>query len=274
MSRRTLEHLIKDKLKQPANGELDLKGLKIEYVEYFQNDIELRRKVQKEKKDLQKETVIEDGKQKKVTKLKEETCVLTKNELENVRILNLSHNNIQIFNFGILKDLPSIEILNLSHNKLSRIKNHENVPINLVELLLDNNKLKCIDKNNDASLFSLFPKLQRLDMSHNLINDDVFANNINTPFKLLTTLKLNGNKIKDFKNLDLCHFEKLHELTFDHGCFKTIDDYKDFASKNENSHYVVCKSKIIFLSNLRGFKITICDNIKFRSKLNIEKLFK
>ena len=238
MSHKTLEDLIKDKLNKLANGEnLDLRGLKIESVKYFHNGIELRRKVQKEKNELK--TRIE-----KVPKLKEETCVLTKNELENVRIINLSHNNIQIFNFGILKDLPSIEILNLSHNKLRRIKNEENVTLNLVELLLDNNKLKCIDKNNDVSLFSLFPKLERLDMSHNLINDDIFAENFKTPFKLLTTLKLNGNKIKNFKDLDLSHFEKLQELKFDFGCFKTIDDYTNFASKNEKSYYVVCKEKI------------------------------
>jgi Leucine-rich repeat (LRR) protein len=95
-------------------------------------------------------------------------CTLTFDELSSVKVLRLSYNNIEKFDFEILKQLSSLEKLDLSHNKLSEIQNQENTSPTLLELYLNKNNIRQIEAYEGLKHFQ---KLQVLGIDYEIFKD-------------------------------------------------------------------------------------------------------
>ena len=197
MGHKTLENLVKAKLKKTDKIEtLDLKGLQINVVERGDDaSIVLRRNRKKEIKDLV------------------EKCRLTRNQLENVKTIDLSYNNIEIFNFEILKELASLESLDLSHNLIEDIVLFEDFSSQPSEIFkelkvlkLYENKIKSFD-NFDLKYFKNLQEL-RIDYANFEKLDDYknFATNKHSSYKVnIYLLYLKKNQVKATMQTNIYH---------------------------------------------------------------------
>ena len=173
-----LETLVKKQLEHARSNAniLDLRSLKIESIKNAKDSgIELQRKVikksrpktdeikqEKPKTDekpntdeiKQEKAAVEQEKKKEKIQIEQvEVCTLTFDELSSVKVLRLSYNNIEKFDFKILKQLSSLEKLDLSHNKLSEIQNQENTSPTLLELYLHKNNIKQMEIYGNLKYF-------------------------------------------------------------------------------------------------------------------------
>ena len=121
-------------------------------------------------------------------------------KIENLKNIDLSHNNISILSSFIDCKFINLINLNLSYNNITDIKKlaENDKFINLKKLCLDHNNIS----NVSCLLNSKFPNLIELDLSFNKIeNIDILElnNNLNN----LEKIDLSNNKIKQLSKIDL-----------------------------------------------------------------------
>ena len=137
----------------------------------------------------------------------DEKSALSKINLPNLNILDLSHNMISDISGLASNAYQNLEMLNLGKNQISNIEALARIPFsNLKILLLYDNKI------SDISVFSVAPliNLNYLNLSYNDINDINIL--INIPFSNLEKLDLNGNNINDIEPLLKMPITDLKEL--------------------------------------------------------------
>ena len=125
---------------------------------------------------------------------------------------------IQVLNKSIeivkLRTTHSLELNNLG---IERIENadFENIDSSLLVIVetldLSSNKISFIGEK----VFSYFPNLKSLLLFNNQLNENVF-DALNSASQTLVTLKLYGNKIKDFNGLNLKKIDQLKVLKLDY----------------------------------------------------------
>ena len=174
----------------------------------------------------------------------------TINIFRNIRILNLTNNNILDINILEKVKFEKLEKLYLDNNKISDINSLEKVRFKeLKALYLNGNNISNIDILEKVN----FPKLEELDLSCNkIINIDVFEK---VSFIKLKILSLYNNKISDIDKIKLAKFKNLELLAFSHNERININSLKDF--KFENLRY-------LFLADINLKKIDIFGSITFK----------
>ena len=174
----------------------------------------------------------------------------TSNTFKNIKILNLTNNNLSDINILEKMQLENLEKLCLDNNKISDINILEKVKYKeLKELYLNGNNISNIEILEKVN----FPNLQTLDLSCNKItNIDVFEK-VNFPkLKMLSFHKNNLTKIVKIK---LAKLESLNLLALSHNEGIDINPLKD--AKFENLQY-------LFLADINLKSIDIFSSIAFK----------
>ena len=116
--------------------------------------------------------------------------VFSRDHFKKLRIIDLSHNQIQFIEDGVFKSLTGLRKIDLSHNKISTIPK---------TLFYNNRRLRSLDLSNNnlqlvaSSAFKFHKRLQILDLSFNqltCLHPDTFKRTIS-----IEELYLNDNKI-------------------------------------------------------------------------------
>lgn len=150
----------------------------------------------------------------------------------------------------------NIKILDLSHNNISRISTGFFKPaeLSVTQLYLGHNSIM----NTTRDLFGNMPQLQWLDLSHNLISNIDFDTFKNT--KNLQLLYLSENSITDVpQNL----FKSVHDLRvvdFSHNQIRSLPDNlfpDDGMESLDLSHNFLYKIPVTSLSNMAA--LTMCE---------------
>ncbi|XP_068602384.1 toll-like receptor 8 [Brachionichthys hirsutus] len=141
-------------------------------------------------------------------------------ELENLQVLDLSHNPHYFEAFGIthnlnfMKNLPALRVLNMSYNFIHTLTTKQMCSASLAELRFAHNHLGKLWKETDLLYKMLFRNLTNLtilDISYNgiaKIPNDVYQY---LP-RNLTTLCVSHNKLTDFTWDQLKFFHQLQSL--------------------------------------------------------------
>ena len=195
---------------------------------------------------------------------------------KNIKILNLTNNNLSDINILEKMQLENLEKLCLDNNKISDINILEKVKYKeLKELYLNGNNISNIEILEKVN----FPNLQTLDLSCNKItNIDVFEK-VNFPkLKMLSFHKNNLTKIEKIK---LAKLEKLNLLALSHNERIDINPLKD--AKFENLQYLFLADINLKTIDIFGFFIfkhlklltlggNNISNIKALSKVDFKEL--
>ncbi|KAM4558856.1 toll-like receptor 8 [Odontesthes bonariensis] len=141
-------------------------------------------------------------------------------ELQNLQVLDLSHNAHYFKAYGIthnldfIKNLPVLRVLNMSYNSISTLTTKQMQSNSLAELQFTHNVLGTLWKERDGSYERLFTNLTNLtvlDISYNYISkipQSVFAY---LPHNL-TKLRISHNSLTDFSWEALQFFNQLQIL--------------------------------------------------------------
>lgn len=138
--------------------------------------------------------------------------------IKQIRILNLSGNQLDRLDQDVFKGNTVMMDLDLSSNRIERLPPVIfQKTVELVVLDMSKNKLNIVQ----PTLFATLKKLQILDLSNNLIetlSDTVFSRNV-----ALTTLKLNNNRINALKTSTFSTNTEIRGLDLGNNKLKTID---------------------------------------------------
>ena len=174
----------------------------------------------------------------------------TCNIFKNIKILNLTNNNLSDINILEKMQLENLEKLCLDNNKISDIDILEKVNYKeLKELYLNGNNISNIEILEKVN----FPNLQTLDLSCNKItNIDVFEK---VNFPKLNMLSFHKNNLTKIDKIKLSKLESLNLLALSHNEGIDIDPLKD--AKFENLQY-------LFLADINLKAIDIFSSIAFK----------
>ena len=206
-----------------------------------------------------------------------ESSSMISHNFKNIKILNLTYNNISDVDIDILKvDFENLEKLYLNNNKISDINILEKVKFaKLKELYLNSNNISNIDILEKVN----FPNLERLDLSCNKIfNIDVFEK---VNFTKLKVLSFHKNKLTNIDKIKLANLENLETLALSFNERIDITPLKDVKFKNLNYLFlddINLKSIDILCSySFKQLKIlplggNNISNIKALSKVDFKEL--
>lgn len=200
--------------------------------------------------------------------------------MENLVLLNISHNDITTVKFSNKYELKSLEEIDLSFNKISKIDNDENdiyVYRKLKKLNLSYNQLS----NLPDAIFNNIVELEYLDLSHNFITNITL-----TTFegiKKLKVLYLSHNNIEDI-NSSLFRFNKLTELYVNNNKIKNILA-RDFEKLIElevldlSNNLIITMDENVFSNlivlkqiDLSGNLLTAIDKDTFSMTANLQSI--
>lgn len=150
---------------------------------------------------------------------------------EKLQLLDLSNNNIDIFNVS----LKSLLKINLNNNRIKSIYNFKTWTIN--ELYLDKNQIKTIDDIN----LEFAKNLKLLSLNYNQIKSLSFE--LLRSFKSLFRLELNGNYLI---NLEFPRLRFLKTLFLDENYFESINR-SNFGNLIELEILTLAENKIRFV---------------------------
>ena len=220
-------------------------------------------------------------------------------KLCNLKILNLSHNNlieipINIINLINLEELyvhnnnlstisdslyrlPKLQILNLSHNNLTEISDNISNLTTLIELNLAHNKLSKLPKNiaklNDLEILNVAHNIiTKIDFNisnmSNLREFNIESNNLCEINYNLThkTLFLKNNNLKSI-DLSNTHISDIPEWVLEHTSIKELylDDNK-ISTLSDNINVLQQLQKISISNNL-------LENINLKQSTKITSLY-
>lgn len=174
-------------------------------------------------------------------------------DFNNLIRLDVSQNQINIFDASKIHFLEKLNVFNGSFNAISELRKDSKIDSKLSIIDLSHNVISVIPDN----YFENFPNLIHLNMSHNEIKS----------FSILTfegladleTLHLSYNKI-DKIGMYFARFQNLKELSLDHNELSSVD---------EISFKIM--SKLVKL-NLSFNKIISIDDSSFQSMVDLEML--
>ncbi|KAK0396624.1 hypothetical protein QR680_001791 [Steinernema hermaphroditum] len=153
--------------------------------------------------------------------------------LKNLRILDLSHNEISSIEDKAFQGLPQLSQLNLSSNDIRHFTHSQfgSAVTNLELLNLDHNNIQCVT----SETFSYFTSLRKLSLSHNQIR--TITNGVLSKMTQLDELLIEGNQL-------VCN------------CY--LGDFIRYATKNAEvvKGNVVCDEPL----NLRGTHLSKLDS--------------
>ena len=183
--------------------------------------------------------------------------VLGKVKSENLKDLDLYHNNISYINVLRIVKFEKLEKLNLSWNKISNINILEDFNFKeLKELNLNYNNISDIKVLGKVK----FEKLEKLNLGWNQISNINILENVN--FKELKDLDLYHNDISDINVLEKVKFEKLEKLNLGWNQISNINilEYVNFKE---------LKELYLFKNNIS--KIEVLEKVIFEKleKLNV-----
>ena len=168
----------------------------------------------------------------------------------NIRVLNLTNNNIPDINILEKVKFEKLEKLCLDNNKISDINILEKVKLkNLKEVYLNGNNISNIEILEKVN----FPNLEILDLSCNkIINIDVFEK---VNFPKLKMLSFHKNKVSKIDKIKLAKLENLNLLALSHNERIDISSLKDVKFKN---------LIFLFLADINVKKIDIFSSFAFK----------
>ncbi|MFA6535685.1 MAG: leucine-rich repeat domain-containing protein [Candidatus Babeliales bacterium] len=120
--------------------------------------------------------------------------------VESIKIIDLSHNQIKSLNGSLFKRFTNLAELLLNHNLIEQFTSLDGLN-NLRELHLTHNKLKTFDLEQLSKLYMLyvlnlgFNEISVIKTGDNVISKNLDSKNLNS--KNLEMLFLNNNKIKE-----------------------------------------------------------------------------
>jgi len=126
-------------------------------------------------------------------------------DLPNLNRLDLSQNQIEMFDSDKLKQSLSLEYLNLSENIITGI-NHVEVPVSMDRLVLKKNQLTL-----STILKFNFVRLKTLDISYNNLNGTLSKTNFQ-PSNTLRKLDMSFNELVNLNNECFINFPRLKNL--------------------------------------------------------------
>jgi len=198
------------------------------------------------------------------------------NIYKDIKILNLTCNNLSDIKILQKIDSEKSEKLYLDNNKISDISILEKVKfLNLKELYLNANNISNIEILEKVN----FPNLEILDLSCNkILNVDVFAK---VNFPKLRMISFHKNKLTNIEKLKLANFENIELISFSHNerldasplkyvKFKKLQ-YLFLTDTNLKTLDIFCSKsyKNLKILALGGNNIS---NIKTLSKVNFKDL--
>ena len=174
----------------------------------------------------------------------------TNNTFKNIKILNLTNNNLSDINILEKVQLENLEKLCLDNNNISDISILEKVKFKeLKELYLNGNNISNIEILKKVN----FPNLGTLELSCNKITNIDAIEKVNFPIlKILSFYKNNITKIDKIK---LANLKNLNTLALSHNEKIDINPLKDV--KFENLQY-------LFLADINLKTIDIFGSISFK----------
>ncbi|ODV60674.1 L domain-like protein [Ascoidea rubescens DSM 1968] len=195
------------------------------------------------------------------------------NSLNSLSVLNLSYNKIKSLNHTFLNGFNNLKLLNLKSNLITKfeIKAYNSL-LKLQKLWLNYNQLESIDifNNHSDRRSSSLINLKTLYMNNNLIESLDFLNNFE--FKL-QKIDLSYNLINQFKFIKHC--ERLEEISLNVNKINTIEnllkkdqDYPSLRKLNLKRNMI---SSIAGLEHFRKLRYLDLSSNKI-SKLNINKI--
>ena len=204
--------------------------------------------------------------------------------LRNLRILDISYNNLSNINKNLFNDLEHLEELNLNHNFISILSSETFIGLaNLKDLNLSGNRLVDLDQNtfrpNLESLVSLnlernrlkriieflTPTLKKLNLSFNEIEE--YDPNALQNLVDLDSLHLDNNRLERIlSNL----FPKSNQLQFLHLNGNQINEIDaDALFECVNLYEINMANNMLYQLDSKLFRLARNENISFRSLRSI-----